>query len=417
MKTLILNIKQLVQTELSPRKWVAGKDMARLGILENAYLLVEDDKIAGFGKMEDLNREVVYAGGDIVKEIDATGRLVMPSYCDSHTHLVYAGSREIEYIDKIRGLSYEEIAKRGGGILNSCERIRKASEEELFDAAYDRIQEIAGFGTGAVEIKSGYGLDTESELKMLRVIRRLKAETPLLIKSTFLGAHAVPLEYKGRQTEYVDLIINEMIPMVAAEELADYIDVFCDKGFFTVEDTDRMLNAGMKYGLRAKIHANELDYSGGVQVGVKYNAISVDHLECMGEEEIACLLESETMPTVLPGAAFFLNMPYSPVRKMIQAGLPVALASDYNPGSSPSGNMKFIMSLGCINYKMLPEEVINATTLNSAYAMGVEEEAGSIAVGKLANFYITTPISGIEYLPYAYTADLIEAIFLKGEQY
>ena len=417
MKTLILNIKQLVQTELSPRKWVAGKDMARLGILENAYLLVEKDKIAGFGKMEDLHREAVYAGGDIVKEIDATGRLVMPSYCDSHTHLVYAGSREIEYIDKIRGLSYEEIAKRGGGILNSCERIRKASEEELFDAAYDRIQEIAGFGTGAVEIKSGYGLDTESELKMLRVIRRLKAETPLLIKSTFLGAHAVPLEYKGRQTEYVDLIINEMIPMVAAEELADYIDVFCDKGFFTVEDTDRMLNAGMKYGLRAKIHANELDYSGGVQVGVKYNAISVDHLECMGEEEIACLLESETMPTVLPGAAFFLNMPYSPVRKMIQAGLPVALASDYNPGSSPSGNMKFIMSLGCINYKMLPEEVINATTLNSAYAMGVEEEAGSIAVGKLANFYITTPISGIEYLPYAYTADLIEAIFLKGEQY
>ena len=417
MKTLILNIKQLVQTELSPRKWVAGKDMARLGILENAYLLVEEDKIAGFGKMEDLDREAVYAGGDIVKEIDATGRLVKPAYCDSHTHLVYAGSREIEYIDKIRGLSYEEIAKRGGGILNSCERIRKASEEELFDAAYDRIQEIAGFGTGAVEIKSGYGLDTESELKMLRVIRRLKAETPLLIKSTFLGAHAVPLEYKGRQTEYVDLIINEMIPMVAAEELADYIDVFCDKGFFTVEDTDRMLNAGMKYGLRAKIHANELDYSGGVQVGVKYNAISVDHLECMGEEEIACLLESETMPTVLPGAAFFLNMPYSPVRKMIQAGLPVALASDYNPGSSPSGNMKFIMSLGCINYKMLPEEVINATTLNSAYAMGVEEEAGSIAVGKLANFYITTPISGIEYLPYAYTADLIEAIFLKGEQY
>ena len=417
MKTLILNIKQLVQTELSPRKWVAGKDMARLGILENAYLLVEEDKIAGFGKMEDLDREAVYAGGDIVKEIDATGRLVMPSYCDSHTHLVYAGSREIEYIDKIRGLSYEEIAKRGGGILNSCERIRKASEEELFDAAYDRIQEIAGFGTGAVEIKSGYGLDTESELKMLRVIRRLKAETPLLIKSTFLGAHAVPLEYKGRQTEYVDLTINEVIPMVAAEELADYIDVFCDKGFFTVEDTDRMLNAGMKYGLRAKIHANELDYSGGVQVGVKYNAISVDHLECMGEEEIACLLESETMPTVLPGAAFFLNMPYSPVRKMIQAGLPVALASDYNPGSSPSGNMKFIMSLGCINYKMLPEEVINATTLNSAYAMGVEEEAGSIAVGKLANFYITTPISGIEYLPYAYTADLIEAIFLKGEQY
>lgn len=417
MKTLILNIKQLVQTETTPRKWVAGADMSRLGILENAYLLVENDKIAGFGRMEDLDMEALYASGDIVKEIDATGRLVMPSYCDSHTHLVYAGSREIEYIDKIKGLSYEEIAKRGGGILNSAERIRKATEEELFESAYERIQEIAGFGTGAVEIKSGYGLDTESELKMLRVIRRLKEETPLLIKSTFLGAHAVPAEYRGNQTEYVNLIINEMIPVIAAEELADYIDVFCDKGFFTVEDTDRMLNAGMKHGLRAKIHANELDYSGGIQVGVKYNALSVDHLEYVGDEEIACLLESETMPTVLPGAAFFLNMPYSPVRKMIQAGLPVALASDYNPGSSPSGNMKFIMSLGCINYKMLPEEVINATTLNSAYAMGVEEKVGSIAVGKLANFYITTPVPGIEYLPYAYTANLIDAVFLRGEQF
>lgn len=417
MKKLILNIKQLVQVEETPRSWVAGKEMSQLGIIPNAYLLVDNDKIAGFGRMEDLDMESIYAGGEIVKEIDATGRLVMPSYCDSHTHLVYAGSREIEYIDKIRGLSYEEIAKRGGGILNSAERIRKASEEELFEAAYNRIQEIAGFGTGAVEIKSGYGLDTGSELKMLRVIRRLKEETPLLIKATFLGAHAVPTEYKGRQTEYVNMIINEMIPLVASEDLADYIDVFCDRGFFTVEDTDRMLNAGMKYGMRAKIHANELDYSGGVQVGVKYDALSVDHLEYIGEDEIQCLLGSETMPTVLPGAAFFLNMPCSPVRNMIDAGLPVALASDYNPGSSPSGNMKFIMSLGCINYKMLPEEVIHATTINSAYAMGVQEEAGSIAVGKLANFYITLPIPGIEYLPYAYTADIIEAIFLKGEQY
>ena len=336
-----------------------------------------------------------------MKEIDAKGRLVLPAYCDSHTHLVYAGSREIEYIDKIKGLSYEEIAQRGGGILNSAERIRKASEEELYDSAYARLQEIASLGTGAVEIKSGYGLDTASELKMLRVIKRLSKETPLTIKSTFLGAHAVPVEYKGRQTEYVDLIINEMIPAVAAEDLADYIDVFCDKGFFTVEDTDRMLNAGMKYGLRAKIHANEL---------------SVDHLEYVGDEEIAALKGSETMPTVLPGAAFFLNMPYSPVRKMINAGLPVALASDFNPGSSPSGNMKFVMSLGCVNYKMLPEEVINATTINSAYAMGVEEELGSIAVGKKANFYITTPITGIEYLPYAYGTDLVEAVFLNGEQ-
>lgn len=417
MKTLIINIKQLVQVESSPRQFVAGKDMSRLEIIPDAYLLVENDKIAAFGEMKDLNMEGIYTQGEVVKEIDATGRLVLPCFCDSHTHLVYAGSRELEYIDKIRGLSYEEIAKRGGGILNSAERIRKASEEELFDAAYNRIQEIAGFGTGAVEIKSGYGLDTGSELKMLRVIRRLKAETPLLIKSTFLGAHAVPAEYKGRQTEYVDLIINEMIPMVASEELADYIDVFCDKGFFTIEDTDRILNAGMKYGMRAKIHANELDNSGGVQVGVKYDALSVDHLEHIGKEEINCLLNSETMPTILPGAAFFLNMPYSPIRQMIDAGLPVALASDYNPGSSPSGNMKFIMSLGCINYKMLPEEVINATTINSAYAMGVQEEAGTIAVGKLANFYITSPLPGIEYLPYAYTANVVEAIFLKGEQY
>ncbi len=416
MKTLIINIKKLVQIEKAPRTWVAGKDMAQLSSIDNAWLLVEDDKIAAFGEMKELDKASVCSGGDTIKEIDATGRLLLPSYCDSHTHLVYAGSREVEYIDKIRGLSYEEIARRGGGILNSAERIRQASEEELYDAAYDRVQEIAGYGTGAVEIKSGYGLDTDSELKMLRVIRRLKQETPLLIKSTFLGAHAVPAEYKGRQTDYVDLIINEMIPMVAAEELADYIDVFCDKGFFTVEDTDRMLNAGMKYGMRAKIHANELDYSGGIQVGVKYDALSVDHLEYVGDEEIACLLGSETMPTVLPGAAFFLNMPYSPVRQMIDAGLPVALASDYNPGSSPSGNMKFIMSLGCINYKMLPEEVINATTINSAYAMGVQEEVGSIAVGKLANFYLTRPVPGIEYLPYAYTADLVETVFLRGEQ-
>lgn len=416
MKTLILNIKQLVQVERTPRPWVAGPEMAHLECIDDAYLLVENDRILDFGRMCDLNTEAVYAGGDMVQELDATGRLLLPSFCDSHTHLVYAGSREIEYIDKIRGLSYEEIAQRGGGILNSSARIRQAGEEELFEAAYERMQEIAGFGTGAVEIKSGYGLSPESELKMLRVIRRLKEETPLTVKATFLGAHAVPAEFKGRRTEYVDQVINEMIPMVAGEELADFIDVFCDKGFFTVEDTDRMLNAGMKYGLRPKIHANELDFSGGVQVGVKYNALSVDHLEYVGAAEIEALLGSETMPTVLPGAAFFLNLPYAPVREMINAGLPVALASDYNPGSSPSGNMKFIMSLGCINYKMLPAEVINATTLNTAYAMGVHEELGSIAVGKKANFYLTTPIPGIEYLPYAYTSDLVEAVFLNGER-
>lgn len=415
MKTLIKNIKQLVQVESQPRKWVAGADMAHLQTIDDAYLLVNEDRIEAFGKMSEI-KDGIHQEDVTVKEVDVSGRLVLPCFCDSHTHIVYAGSREIEYIDKIKGLSYEEIARRGGGILNSSLRIRKAGEDELYLSAFERLQEIIRYGTGAVEIKSGYGLDTESELKMLRVIKRLKANSPLLIKSTFLGAHAVPAEYKGRQTEYVDLIINEMIPAVAAEDLADYIDVFCDKGFFTVEDTDRMLNAGMKYGLRAKIHANELDYSGGVQVGVKYNALSVDHLEYMGKEEIQVLKGSETMPTVLPGAAFFLNMPCSPVREMIHAGLPVALASDFNPGSSPSGNMKLIMSFGCVNYKMLPEEVINATTINSAYAMGVEEEAGSIAVGKRANFYITRPVPGIEYLPYAYGSDLVDTVFLNGQQ-
>ncbi|MEI6853930.1 MAG: imidazolonepropionase, partial [Bacteroidota bacterium] len=328
---------------------------------------------------------------------------------------VYAGSREIEYIDKIKGLSYEEIAKRGGGILNSAILLHKTSEEELISQAMARLEEIKMLGTGAVEIKSGYGLSPEDELKMLRVIRKLKKLSPLTIKSTFLGAHAVPAEYKGRQGEYVDLIINEMIPMVASEELADYIDVFCDKGFFTVEETERILMAGMKYGMRPKIHANELAYSGGIQTGVKYNALSVDHLEYTGDEEIACLLNSETMPTLLPGAAFFLGMAYAPVRKMINAGLPVALASDFNPGSSPSGNMQLILSMGCIKYKMLPEEAIHAVTLNGAYAMGVSEELGSIAVGKTANVYITKPIPSLEFMPYAYGSNKVETVILKGK--
>ena len=412
MKKIIKNIKQLVQVEETPRTWVAGSDMAKLNCIDDAYLIINDNLIEDFGKMSDL-KEVDDV--DLLEELDATGRLVFPSFCDSHTHLVYAGSREIEYGDKIKGLSYEEIAKRGGGILNSSDRIREASEDELFEAAFARIQEIASLGTGAVEIKSGYGLDLESELKMLRVIKRLKESTPLTIKATFLGAHAVPREYIGRQTEYVDLIINEMIPQVAAQELADYIDVFCDKGFFTVEDTDRILNAGMKYGLRPKIHANELDYSGGIQVGVKYNALSVDHLEYVGDAEIEALKGSETMPTVLPGAAFFLNMVCSPVRKMMDAGLPVALASDFNPGSSPSGNMKFVLSLACVNYKMLPEEAINATTINSAYAMGVQEECGSIARGKKANLFITKEIPNIEFMPYAYGSNLVDLVMLEGE--
>lgn len=414
MKTLIKNIKKLVQTESEIRLKVSGKDMANIGSIDNAWLLIDDDKITGFGKMQELQLENLSLDRKD-KIIDASGKLVFPSFVDSHTHLVYAGSREIEYIDKIKGLSYEEIAKRGGGILNSAKRLRAASEEELYQDAKKRIEEIIRQGTGAVEIKSGYGLNTESELKMLRVIKRLKESMPVSIKSTFLGAHAVPVEYKGKQTEYVDLVINEMIPAVAAEDLADYIDVFCDKGFFTVEDTDRILMAGIKHGLRPKIHANELDYSGGVQVGVKYNALSVDHLEFIGDEEIEVLLNSDTMPTILPGAAFFLGMKYAPVRKMMDAGLPIAIASDFNPGSSPSGNMKFMMSLACVNYKMLPEEAINATTINTAYAMGLSDELGSIAIGKKANVFITKEIPGIEFMPYAYASDLIDTVILGGE--
>lgn len=406
---LIKNIKELVQVENHPVRFRAGKEMQHLERISDAYLLIEDDKIKDFGKMEKL--------GDITAEqiIDASGKMVFPCFCDSHTHIVYSGSREIEYIDKIKGLSYEEIAKRGGGILNSCQRLREDSEDALYEAAYARLEEMKRFGTGAVEIKSGYGLDTENELKMLRVIRRLKETSPLTIKANFLGAHAVPKEYLGRQTEYVDLIINEMIPMVAAEGLADFIDVFCDKGFFTVEDTERMLMAGIKYGLRPKIHANEMACSGGIQVGVKYHALSVDHVEYTGEEEIAELKDSGTMPTILPGAAFFLNMPYAPARRMMEAGLPVAMASDYNPGSSPSGNMQLILSMACVNYRMITEEAINATTINSAYAMDCVDTLGSIAKGKTANVYITQPIPSIEFMPYAYGSNKVETLILNGK--
>lgn len=393
--------------------WRAGKDMAKVNSIDNAFLLIDNGLIASFGPMANVP-EFSSLSGDVLI-YNAHGRIVFPSFCDSHTHLVYAGSREIEYINKIKGLSYEEIAKRGGGILNSARFLAQTSEDELYEQSLTRVNEIISKGTGAVEIKSGYGLTIESELKMLRVIRRLKETTPLTIKATFLGAHAVPAEYKGRQSDYVDLIINEMIPMVAAEDLADYIDVFCDRGFFTVEDTERILMAGIKYGLRPKLHANELDYSGGIQVGVKYNALSVDHLEYTGDAEIEALLGSETMPTLLPSAAFFLGMIDPPVRRMIEAGLPIALASDFNPGSSPSGDMKFIMSLGCIKLRMLPEEVINAATINGAYAMGLSETHGSICKGKVANVFITKPIPSIEYLPYAYTSDLIETVILNGK--
>lgn len=408
-RTLITNIKSLVQVEDTAREAVCGKDMAEVKTIENAYLLIEDDKIADFGTMDTLSENA-----DLT--IDAKQRFVLPSFCDSHTHLVYAGSREIEYIDKIRGLSYEEIAKRGGGILNSAKRLQEASEYELFEDAMQRLEEIISYGTGAVEIKSGYGLTTEAELKMLRVIRRLKEASPLTIKANFLGAHGVPLEYRGRQGDFVNLVIDEMIPQVAKENLAEFIDVFCDTGFFTVEETARMLEAGTKHGLIPKIHANELDYSGGIEVGVKYGALSVDHLECVGEKEIATLKTSKTMPTILPGAAFFLNMPYSPARKMIEAGLPVAMASDFNPGSSPSGNMQMVLTFACVNYRLTPQEAINATTINSAYAMGISRTHGSIAKGKQANFYITKDIPTIEYIPYYYGTNKVERTFLNGKQ-
>jgi len=414
MKILIINIKELVGVDEMFTPFLSGAAMGKLLTIKNAFLFIEKGLILEYGSMEHLFIPDDWKKKGI-KVIDATGKLVLPSFCDSHTHMVYSGSREIEYVDKIKGLSYEEIAKRGGGILNSAKRLHDASETELIGDALARLEEITWLGTGAVEIKSGYGLNTEDELKMLRVIRDLKSLSPLTIKATFLGAHAIPLEYRGKQHEYVDMVINEMIPQVAAEELADYIDVFCDKGFFTVEDTERILMAGMKYGLKPKIHANELDYSGGIQVGVKYGALSVDHLEFTGEAEIRALKNSETMPTILPGAAFFLNMVHAPARKMIDAGLPLALASDFNPGSSPSGNMQLILSMGCIMYGMTPEEAINATTLNSAYAMGISDELGSIAIGKKANVYITKPISGIEFMPYAFGSNKVDTVILNGK--
>ena len=412
---LITNIKCLVQIEDEPKLKVCGHEMSEIRTIYDAFLYIKNGLIDNFGRMNELQYGKNLILNTNIKTINATGKFVFPSFCDSHTHLIYSGSREIEYIDKIRGLSYAEIAKRGGGILNSAKKLHETSEDELFKQSVNRINEIISLGTGAVEIKSGYGLNLTDELKMLRVIRRIKNTSPMEVKATFLGAHAIPEEYKTSRKKYVDLVINEMIPVVASEDLADFIDVFCDKGFFTVEDTERILMAGMKYGLTAKIHANELDYSGGIQTGVKYNALSVDHLEFTGVKEINALIGSETMPTLLPGSAFFLGMSDPPARKMINAGLPVALASDYNPGSAPSGNMNLIMSLGCIKLRMLPEEVINAVTINSAYAMGISETHGSIAKGKVANVFITKEIPSYEFMPYAFGSNLIETVILKGK--
>lgn len=406
---ILKNIQSLVGIEEQGLLLKRGPAMSELSVLNNAWLSIKGTKIVNYGTGEPENTD-----DSNTEVIDCRGRMVFPSFCDSHTHLVYAGSREIEYIDKIKGLSYEEIAERGGGILNSAKRLHQASEEELTQDAIARLEEVISYGTGAIEIKSGYGLNTEDELKMLRVIRKLKQISPLTIKSTFLGAHAVPDEYRGNQSAYVDLIVKEMIPRVAEEKLADFIDVFCDKGFFTPKETARMLEAGIAHGMQPKIHANELGYSGGIQTGVKYHALSVDHLEYTGDAEIAILSDSSTMSTLLPGAAFFLNMDHAPARKMINAGLPVALASDFNPGSSPSGNMQFVLSMGCIMFRLLPAEAINACTLNGAYAMGLSEQLGTITKGKTANVFITNPIPTIEFMPYSYGSNKVDRVILNG---
>ena len=415
MQLLIKNIKGLVAADDRTGSKVCGNEMALLNTITDAYVYIENGLISDFGTMSKMPKDLAqnrYRDNEI---IDACGKFVFPSFCDSHTHLVYAGSREQEFADRIKGLSYEEIARRGGGILNSAKKLHETPEEELFNQSVSRIYEIIGMGTGAVEIKSGYGLNLNDELKMLRVIRRIKESTPIEVRSTFLGAHAIPEEFRNDREKYVGSVINEMIPVIASEELADYIDVFCDTGFFTVDETERILMAGIKYGLVPRLHANELDNSGGVQVGIKYNAMSVDHLERAGDAEFEALLDSDTMPTLLPGSAMFLGLPDPPARKMIDTGLPVALASDYNPGSSPSGNMKLIMSLGCIRLKMIPEEVINAVTINSAYAMGISETHGSIARGKVANMFITKEMPTYNYFPYAYGSNLIDTIILKGQ--
>lgn len=422
---VIKNIGLLVGADNDRKLCRKGSEMSELSCLSQAWMYIEDGLVKAFGQ----EREGVPTATD-AQVIDAEGGAVFPSFCDSHTHLVYAGSREGEFVDKIRGLSYAEIARRGGGILNSADRLHELSEEELYQQAMRRIWEIVRKGTGAVEIKSGYGLNTEDELKMLRVIRRIKETAPLKVVSTFLGAHAVGRAYAGRQSDYVDLVVNEMIPEVGRQQLADFVDVFCDEGFFTPEETARILEAGLRYGMRGKIHGQELADSGGVEVAVKHGAMSVDHLESMTDEDIRLLSagffpkkeEKDTpkweppVPTALPGTSFFLNMPFAPGRKIIDSGLPLAIASDYNPGSTPSGDMKFVVSLACIKMRLLPAEAIHAATLNSAYAMGLSRDYGSLAVGKVANFFITEPLSSVDYLPYAYTSPLIRRVFLKGKE-
>jgi len=398
-----------VQVEEQARGLIKGKHLKTLPQIENAFLLIKGERIVDFGEMSKVSESAD-------KIIDATGKMVFPTWCDSHTHLVFAASREGEFVDRIRGLSYEEIAKRGGGILNSAQKLREQSEENLYKNALKRLNEIANFGTGAVEIKSGYGLSLESELKMLRVIKRLKENSDVEIKSTFLGAHSLPQEYKNNRQAYLELIIEKMLPQIAEERLADFIDVFCEKVAFSVEETEQIIEAGAKFGLPAKIHTNQFYSLGGIEVCVKHGARSVDHLEVVTDEEIEVLKGSYTIPALLPSAPFFLNQGhYPPARKMIDSGLPVALATDYNPGTTPSGKMQFVLSLACIKLRMLPEEAINAATINGAFAMDLQDGFGSIAKGKIASVFITSEIPSIAYLPYAFGSDLIETVILKGK--
>ncbi|MFB6257961.1 MAG: imidazolonepropionase [Flavobacteriales bacterium] len=412
MKILIKNIDRILQYREDPPQTVEGEKMKELPSLENAYIAIDEGVVKDVDSMENWPGIEDWRGLEV---IDARGRMVMPAWIDSHSHIVYAGSREKEFVDRIKGLSYEEIAARGGGILNSAELLRETSEGELFEAAMKRVDEVKSMGTGALEIKSGYGLSLESELKMLRVADRIRRESNMTVRRTFLGAHAIPKEYKDERTSYVDLVVNEMIPQVAEEGLADHVDVFCERGFFTKDESDRVLKAGIEHGMKAKVHANELDYSGGVQVGVENDAVSVDHLECTGDEEIESLKGSGTMPTLLPATAFFLKLDYPPARQMIDAGLPVALSTDYNPGSCPCGNMNLVNSLACIYMDMLPEEAINASTINSAYAMGLSETHGTVTPGRPANLMITKPIPSYAYIPYAFGSDPIDTLILDGK--
>lgn len=409
MTTLIINIKELLQVRETSVSKVSGAEMGSLPSIKNAYLVIENNLIVDFGAMENLPK----INSD--KTIDATGKIVLPTWCDSHTHLVYAGNREQEFVDRINGLTYEEIANRGGGILNSAKKLNDSTEEEIYNQSKVRLEEIMQLGTGAVEIKSGYGLTVDGELKMLRVIQQLAQNYPITIKATFLGAHAFPLEYKANRQEYIDILINQMLPEIAKNKLANFIDVFCEMGYFTVSETEQIMEAGIAFGLKPKIHVNQFNSIGGIQVGVKHKALSVDHLEIMNVEDIQALKNTETMPVALPSCSYFLSIPYTPARDMIAAGLSLALASDYNPGSTPSGNMNFVVATACIKMKMTPEEAINAATINGAYAMGISETHGSITIGKKANIILTKPIPSYYQLPYAFGSNLIDSVFIEGE--